>query len=101
VPVATTLRAAGHSQIIAPAVLLDWFWLPVELIPRPRASKHEPEQRNAYIAQVGDRRVRDVLEALLRELEPYLSAGAKLHQTEPTSADLSEPEATEQADSEA
>ena len=46
--------AGERSEIIRDTVALDWFWLPLERMPKPRASKHEPEQREAYVARFAE-----------------------------------------------
>jgi hypothetical protein len=76
VPVPRTIRAAGHSQVISPAVVLDWFWRPVERLPEPdKKSPHEPEQREAYTAQLAEQRAREPLERFLDDLGPFLPGG--------------------------
>jgi hypothetical protein len=68
------VRASGHSQIVGPIVVLDWFWRPVERLPEPdKRSRHEPEQREAYIALLAERRAREPLERLLDDLGGRIS----------------------------
>ena len=64
--------AGERSEIIRDTVALDWFWLPLERMPKPRASKHEPEQREAYVARLAGQRAQEPLHGLLDELAPYL-----------------------------
>jgi len=67
-------KALGRSN--GPAVAPDWFWLPVERMPKPRASKQEPEQREAYVARFAGQRAQEPLRRLLEELAPYLPPAA-------------------------
>ena len=68
--------AGERNEIIRHTVALDWFWLPVERMPKPRASKNEPEQREAYVARLAGQRAQEPLRGLLDELAPYLAATA-------------------------
>jgi hypothetical protein len=70
------VRASESSQINGHTVSLDWFWLPVERMPKPRMSKHEPQQREAYIAQFAGQRAQEPVGRLLEELAPYLPGTA-------------------------
>jgi hypothetical protein len=66
----------GAGPVVEPAVVLDWFWLPVERVPKPRRSKHESDQREAYRAEFAERRAREPLERLLPELASHPSTRA-------------------------
>ncbi|HUK95555.1 MAG TPA: hypothetical protein VLU96_10925 [Gaiellaceae bacterium] len=66
--------AGERHEIIQHTVALDWFWLPVERIPKPRTSKQEPELREAYVTCFAGQRAQEPLRRLLDELAPHLPA---------------------------
>jgi hypothetical protein len=69
-PAAPPIRAAGRSQIIAPAVIWDWFWKPSQDLPQLKGKfatwRRKQDERIQYDAVFAGHPVRDSLEALRR-----------------------------------
>jgi hypothetical protein len=64
VPWAQGLQATGKSRVIPPAVVLDWFWKPLDLLPDPDEGRSNKDQDEAYSKCLAEQPVRLALEHL-------------------------------------
>jgi hypothetical protein len=62
------------TEVVGHTIAIEWFWRPVERMPKPRASKHESEQREAYRTHFAGRSAQEPLCGLLEDLAPSVLA---------------------------
>jgi hypothetical protein len=68
-----TMRAAGHSQVIEPAVVYDWFWKPLAELPEPPPEMGLDELgRDSYEKYLDGQPARLALDAIENTLKQRL-----------------------------
>jgi len=70
VPFAQVVQATGRSRVVPPAVVLDWFWKPLDLLPDPDQGRSSRAQDKAYSKHLAEQPVRLALEHLESLLAP-------------------------------